>query len=181
MVGSSGMAIVGRDASRPGALNPRLGEVYFAAPDADFREFVGDLKDYAGVPQRVTVAANMHDSALRLSQLINRASRAGRPDLGELSTDASTALLSATHMPGFDVIQIRPGDIPGLSRTSHTFWYEDPWASSDVLITLLFDLPPLERGLDGHNAPSGAHYYAFPPDYPERLPGVMARVRAGAR
>ena len=42
---------------------------------------------------------------------------------------------------------MRPENIPGLSNRSHTFWYDDPWVSSDVLITLLYHLPPDERGL----------------------------------
>ena len=80
-VGSDGLAMVGRDAKQPGAVAPRLGEVYHAAPDADFRGFVDDMRDYADEAQRVTVAVNLGDSALRLSQVINRASRAGRPDM----------------------------------------------------------------------------------------------------
>ena len=75
--------------SEPGAPSFRLGEVYHAAPDADFRGFVDDMRDYADEAQRMTVAVNMNDSALRLSQAINRASRAGRPDMRELSPEAT--------------------------------------------------------------------------------------------
>jgi hypothetical protein len=48
--------------------------------------------------------------------------------------------------------------------------------SSDVLITFLFHLPPAERGLVSGQV-GEATYWAFPPDYEARLPGVMARLR----
>ena len=42
-VGSEGLALAGRAAELPGAPPLRLGEVYHAAPDADFRGFAGTL------------------------------------------------------------------------------------------------------------------------------------------
>jgi len=176
-VGSDGLAIVGRDAEQPGAPSFRLGEVYHAAPDADFRGFVDDMREYAGQTKQVTVAVNMNDSALRLSQLVNRASRAGRPDMAELSPEATNWLLSAATDYGLKILRVRPENIPGLSQRSHTFWYDDPWVSSDVLITLLYHLPPGERGLAAEKAASGAEYWTFMPDYPEQLAAVMERLR----
>lgn len=176
-VGSDAMAMVGRDAVAPGAPAPRLGEIYHAAPDADFRSFIDDMRDYADKAQRVTVSVNLNDSALRLSQVVNRASRAGRPDMRELSPDATSWLLDATKQYGLELLRVRPENIPGLSRTSHTFWYDDPWVSSDVLITLLYHLPADQRGLAEGEAGSGAHYWTFMPDYPEQLSKVMDRLR----
>ena len=176
-VGSDGLAKVGRDAKRPGAVAPRLGEVYHAAPDADFRGFVDGMRDYADVAQRVSVAVNMGDSALRLSQVINRASRAGRPDMRELTPDATRWLLDVTRQHGLDVVRVRPENIPGLSTLSHTFWYDDPWVSSDVLITFLYHLPPEQRGLAVGEGSTGARYWTFMPDYPEQLSKVLTRLR----
>lgn len=176
-VGSDALAMVGRDAAQPGATGPRLGEVYHAAPDADFRGFVDDMRDYADKSERVTVAVNMSDSALRLSQVVNRASRAGRPDMRELEPEATNWLLDASKSYGTELLRVRPENIPGLSSGSHTFWYDDPWVSSDVLITLLYHLPAGERGLAGGEAATGAHYWTFAPDYPEQLAKVMARLR----
>lgn len=180
-VGSSALALVGRHAGQPGAIAPRLGEVYHAAPDADFRDFVNDLRDYAGHARRVTVSANLNDTALRLSQAINRASRAGRPDISEIGPEATNWLLQATSEHGLELLRIRPENIPGLSSRSHTFWYDDPWISSDVLITLLFHLRPAERGLTAGASPNGARYWTFTPNYPEQLANVMARLRTRRR
>lgn len=176
-VGSDALAIVGRDANAPGAAAPALGEIYHAAPDADFRTFVDDMASYADKAERTTVAVNLGDSALRLSQLINRASRAGRPDMRELSQEQTDWLLRATTEYDMDVLRVRPENIPGLSNSSHTFWYDDPWVSSDVLITLLYDLPAGQRGLAEGETPTGARYWTFTPDYPEKLAGVLNRLR----
>jgi esterase/lipase superfamily enzyme len=176
-VGSSALALVGRHAGQPGAHAPRLGEVYHAAPDADLRDFVNDLRDYAGRARRVTVSANLNDTALRLSQVVNRASRAGRPDIAEIGPEATSWLLQATGESGLELLRIRPENIPGLSSRSHTFWYDDPWISSDVLITLLYHLRPDERGLAAGASPTGNRYWTFTPDYPEQLSNLMARLR----
>ena len=176
-VGSDGLAMVGRDAQASGAVAPALGEIYHAAPDADFRTFVDDMASYADKAERITVAVNLNDSALRLSQMINRASRAGRPDMRELSDEQSDWLLDAVSEYGIDLLRVRPENIPGLSRRSHTFWYDDPWVSSDVLITLFYDLPVRERGLAEGRTGSGAQYWTFTSDYPERLAGVVERLR----
>ena len=76
-----------------------------------------------------------------------------------------------------NVLRVRPENIPGLSHRSHTFWYDDPWVSSDVLITLLYHLSPDKRGLAPGEAATGARYWTFMPDYPEQLAKVLTRLR----
>jgi esterase/lipase superfamily enzyme len=180
VVGSDGLAILGRRLEEQGDTESPLGEVYHAAPDADFRSFVDDMRDYADRAERTTVAVNMNDSALRLSQRVNNGSRAGRPDMRELSAEATEWLLDATKIYALDLLQVRPENIPGLSRFSHTFWYEDPWVSSDVLITLLYHAPADKRGLEQGDASFGAHYWTFGADYEDRLPGVIGGLLASS-
>jgi esterase/lipase superfamily enzyme len=174
-VGSDALARLGRE--RP-EVAARVGEVYHAAPDADFRGFVADLGDYAGTVRRVTASVNLGDSALRLAGAVNRGSRAGRPDLRELSPEAGNWLLGAAGEGKLEVLQVRPEVMPGLSATSHTFWYDDPWVSNDLLVALLFHLAPADRGLEAGTAASGARYWTFPGDYPERLPALRTAIRA---
>ena len=125
----------------------------------------------------MTVSANMADSALRLSAVVNRGSRAGRPDFAELSPGASRFLMDATAK-GLELVQVRPENIPGLSATSHVFWYMDPWNSSDVFLTLLFGMAPEARGLKAGVGEADKPYWTFPADYPDRLPGVIVRAEA---
>lgn len=173
-IGSEALARLARE--RPEAAG-RLGEVYHAAPDADFRGFVADLEAYGGAARRVTAAVNLGDSALRLAQAVNRASRAGRPDLRELTPEAADALLAAAADGRLEVLRVAPEAMPDLPATSHTFWYDDPWVSNDVLVTLLFHLAPDQRQLDSGVTPSGAPYATFPPDYPLRMPGLREVLR----
>ena len=79
-------------------------------------------------------------------------------------------------------MQVHPDRMPELSATSHTFWYDHPWASNDVLLTLLFHLPAAARGLDPGTAPSGARYWTFPPGLPRAHAGGQGcRARRARR
>jgi hypothetical protein len=135
------------------------------------------LKDYASRVARTTVAVNMNDGALRLSRVVNSASRAGRPDMAELSPEATQWLLDATDTYGLELLRVRPENIPGLSNFSHTFWYDDPWISSDVLFTLLYHFTPQDRGLAAGETSIGGHYWTFTPDYPLRLTTIVDQLR----
>lgn len=176
-VASDGLGRVGLY-SRERGFDPRLGQVHHSAPDADLRDFVGDLRDYAHIAQRVTVGLNMEDSALRLSEVLNRGSRAGRPDLRELSPGDMRFLQQANRELGLEIVRVRPGDLQGVGPRSHGFWYMDPWAASDVILELMFALGAADRGLEPGPGASGVAYFVFPPDYPERLPGVLQRASA---
>ncbi len=177
-VGSDALALVARQDPVAAA---RLGEVYHAAPDADFRGFVDDLADYGKAARRVTTAVNLGDSALRLAGAVNRASRAGRPDLSELSPEAAVFLLQAANYQGLEIVQVQPETMAELAASSHTFWYDDPWVSNDVLMTLLFHLSPADRQLDAGTTASGGHYWTFPPDYPARMPALLETLRTQTR
>ena len=159
----------------------RLGEIYHAAPDADFRRFVDDLGHYAGFARRVTTAVNLGDSALRLAEAVNRASRAGRPDLAELSPASAEWLLAAADDQGLEILQVRPENMPDLAATSHTFWYDDPWVSNDLFLTLFFNLAPAERGLEPGTGESGTRYWTFTPDYPARIAALGEQLAAAHR
>jgi hypothetical protein len=172
-VGSAGLAYLA--ATTP---QTRLGEVYHAAPDADFRRFVDDLAAYAPLAAGVTTAVNLGDAALRLAGAVNRASRAGRPDIRELDPDSARWLLGASTDHGITILQIHPENMPNTPATSHTFWNDDPWVSNDLLVLLLAGLAPADRALDPGTSPSGGSYWTFPPDYPARMPALRERLLA---
>ena len=174
MVASPGLAILGTPSPGYDPASVRLGEVYFPAPDADFRTFVGELQAYHGLPERVTVTANMRDSVLVLSRLHQRGSRAGRPDPSELGPEDAQWMVEASRRLDFDLISARAGDLPGMERRSHIFWYDHPWVSSDVLLKMLFHFPPEQRGLQRNAMDGGLEYWSFPADYEARLDAVMA-------
>ena len=168
-VGTDALALLARGSPE---VADRLGEVFHAAPDADFRGFVDDLAVYAPFADRVTAAVNLGDSALRLAAAMNGGSRAGRPDISELTPEATAFLFGAAQDQGLEILRVRPENMEGMSSTSHTFWYDDPWVSNDALVTLLFNLTGEERGLEAGMSESGAPYWTFPVDYPARMPGL---------
>lgn len=156
----------------------RLGEVYLAAPDVAFPTFVSQLPSYIGAARRITVSANLNDAALGLSRWVNGVSRLGNPDLSELSENDTRWLIDASERFNFDLISVEPEVVPGLGRGSHSFWYDNPWVSSDVLIKMLFHLPPSARGLARNRTEPGFPFWTFPPDYGQRVLAIMRRLRA---
>ena len=180
MIASPGLARaageVGRAADQ-GSL--RLGEIYYAAPDIDFPVFVENLSRYEGQVRRVTVAVNTSDSVLSFAQWIHRVSRAGRPNLAEIGPEETAWLVAASGRDELDVLSIRPEDLPGLPATSHAFWYDHPWVSSDVLLKLLFQAPPPARGLDPNSNEIELAFWTFPADYAARLPAVARKLARG--
>jgi esterase/lipase superfamily enzyme len=157
----------------------RLGQVYFAAPDVDTRRFVDDLKRYVDLVDRVTLSINLNDSVLRFAAMANRASRAGRPDLGELSAEQTMFLVDASQDYGFDVLNVDPETIPDLPPRSHAFWYEAPWVSGDLLVQVLLNRPPELRGLDPQSTPDGKRYWGFPIDFDARVRRIVREALEG--
>ena len=121
-----------------------------------------------------SIAANMNDSALRFANLVHRASRAGRPDPSELDAAQTGFLVEASRRLGFDLIRVDPYDIPKLPETSHAFWYEDPWVSSDLLGLMLLNAEPQRRGLASQSTDGGVRYWSFPPDFDVRVRQLFA-------
>ncbi|MGZ8273342.1 MAG: alpha/beta hydrolase [Burkholderiaceae bacterium] len=156
--------------------NLRLRNVYYAAPDLDTRLFVDQMSEYINVVGRITVAFNRGDFALRVSQLVNHASRAGRPDADDLDSRQRSFMIEASQRLGFDLVEVDPAAIPGLARRSHAFWYEHPWVSSDVIALLLFGATPAERGLEERIGERGARFWTFPSDFDQRIARLFAQA-----
>ena len=113
----------------------------------------------------VTLTVNLEDSVLGLAQDFHGTSRAGRPDLEELSLEETRWLIEASRHTVFDIIDVGNSEIPGFPSGSHGFWYQHPWVSSDVLVQF-----PLSRQAGG----------AWPGQVPDREgchhPGISPRT-----
>jgi len=179
MIASPGLARAAGNAaaeSEPG--RQRLGEIYYAAPDIDFPVFVGNLPRYQDQVRRVTVAVNRGDRALSFAEWRHRVSRAGRPNLAEIGPEETRWLVGASGREELDVLSIRPEDLPGLPATSHAFWYDHPWVSSDILLKLRFHAPPSARGLSPDTNEIELAFWRFPADYAQRLPDVVRTLQS---
>jgi esterase/lipase superfamily enzyme len=181
MIASPGLARAADEAEAagdPGRV--RLGEIYYAAPDIDFPVFVDNLPRYEDQVRRVTGAINLSDKALSFAQWIHRVSRAGRPNLADIGPEQANWLVAASGRDELDVLSIRPEDLPGLPTGSHSFWYDHPWVSSDVLLKLRFHAAPRQRGLRPNTHENELAFWTFPPDYAERLPAVVQALDSGS-
>lgn len=150
----------------------RIGEVYFAAPDAALEPFIGRYMKFKNIVDRTTVNINTEDSVLRFSAIQNGESRLGRPDETDLTAEETTILIGATNNPELNFLDLHGStalDIGG----EHSSWYEHPWVSSDLLMLLLFNAGPLERGLEEFSYEDGTLTYRFPDDYDTRLRNLL--------
>ena len=155
----------------------RLGEIYFAAPDLDFRSFLEDLATYIDLPNHVTLALNPDDSVLKFAARHHKASRAGRPDPDELSAEETRWVIDASRKMPLDILWITSETIPDMSRGSHSFWYSHPWVSTDVLVLFLLQAWPAERGLAEYEGERGGRIWYFPDDYPEKASRAINRLQ----
>ena len=155
----------------------RLGEIYFAAPDIDFRVFLENLATYIDLPNHVTLALNPNDSVLKHAARHHRVSRAGRPDPNELSAEETQWVIDASRKMPLDILWIDSETIPDMSKGSHSFWYSHPWVSTDVLIQFLLQLRPEDRGLAKYETERGHKLWYFPEDYPNQASRAINRLK----
>ena len=154
----------------------RLGEIYYAAPDVDFGRFLQNLATYDGMVQHVTLALNPNDSVLAFAARHHGVSRAGRPEPGELTAEETRLVQAAFGEMAFDLLLVDPDLIPDLARGAHDFWYRHPWVSTDVLIQLLFQARPSQRGLIPLEDDEGRRAWTFGSDYPQRASEAIEQL-----
>ncbi len=146
----------------------RIGEVYFASPDTAFQPFIERYLKFRNIVGRTTVNQNRNDTVLRFSAFSNGISRLGRPDANELNKDEVEIMIDALKSSQLDVIDV--GDSKALNLgSSHDSWYSHPWVSNDLLLLLLSNASPEERGLAAEYNERGIKLYYFPEDYEENI------------
>ena len=170
---SPGLAILGREKKGESRRKLRLGEVYFAGADIGIDTFLEDLQSYIDIPRSVTLTINLKDTVLAMAEWHHGVSRAGRPKAEDLSPEAAQWAQTASVESRLDIIGVDEKTVIGLSSGAHDFWYAHPWISSDVLVQFLFHADPLKRGLVENYNEHGLRYWTFPPDYPDRIIGII--------
>ncbi len=150
----------------------RVGEVYFAAPDTAFKPFVERYLKFKDIVNRTTISLNWNDRILLLAAMQNGVSRLGRPDTSELEESEIQAIVEFLDTPDLDVIDAGGSRALNLGR-SHDYWYSNPWVSNDLLMLLIFNASPEERGLVPFRTEGGTTLYHFPDDYAEIIPYLL--------
>jgi hypothetical protein len=76
-----------------------------------------------------------------------------------------------------DLVDVAGAENRFGSWLGHSYFHEDPWVSTDVLMTLSTPLHPLDRGLQRDE---GRKVYAFGPAYPGRAQDAARKAFPGA-
>ncbi|MHC4947660.1 MAG: alpha/beta hydrolase [Planctomycetota bacterium] len=151
----------------------RLGHLVLVAPDMDLGLFANAIHDeMTGVPEAITVYVSTRDRALRLSTWIYGFAR-----LGAALTALTPKALEFLHEnPAVEMIDVANAEKEHGSWLGHSYFHQDPWVSSDVLMTLRWSAEPADRGLE---LPEGSPIWSFPEDYPERARAAAAALYGG--
>ncbi|MEX0332821.1 MAG: alpha/beta hydrolase [Puniceicoccaceae bacterium] len=146
----------------------RLGTVYYAAADVPRNEFIAALPGINDLVDRVVVTASSNDEALKSAQFIMRGSlRIGQ--LGHnLEGEQLDIVLNADRLEFIDMSRGR--DERGFDITGHRYWFNHPWASTDMLLSIRSDLEPEQRGLEPTEV---SILWWMPEDYPQRLRNLV--------
>jgi len=142
----------------------KLGHVILVGSDVDRSVMLGYLLDGAlGVPDTLTIYQSSGDSALGLSRRVFGRNRLGQIVAGDLSRPGLRDFLE--QHPELRIIDVSDAEA-GTAGSGHGYFRESPWVSSDILMALLYDLAPSDRGLVRKpNSP----IWTFPEDYVGRL------------
>jgi esterase/lipase superfamily enzyme len=169
------LALQGEAASGTTRTGPggRIGHVILAGSDIDRQVFGSMLSDgLLDQVDRMSIYLSRKDEALGISRWVFGRDRLGQDWIaGEMLPSVRRWLLETDELV---VINVTAAE-GSTSGNGHGYFRRSPWASSDILATLMLDLSPAERGLV--RAP-GEPIWQFPSDYVQRLRmGIEAAER----
>lgn len=144
----------------------RIGHVILAGSDLDrevARKYLAD--GFLEVPQHLSVYMSSRDRALGMSRLLTRRKR-----LGQMWAEGALAQRVADYLhereADLSVIYVAAAE-GATTGNGHAYFRDSPWVSSDILMSLAYDLAPDDRGLARFE--EGSPIWTFPSDYIERL------------
>ncbi|MGI9257521.1 MAG: alpha/beta hydrolase, partial [Gammaproteobacteria bacterium] len=170
--------LLGKRIQDPSIL--RLGHVYLAQSDQPISEFFSELPLYFDLLEAMTVTAARGDRVLRLAGMTDGQTRLGAISERsgarlDLSPDIAARVAKILNSERMVIIDL--SDVPAVEyRLTHDAWYDSPWVSTDVMLTLLGNLNVRQRALEPVKV-TGATVWRFPPDYIERLNANISQWR----
>ncbi len=142
----------------------KLGHVILVGSDVERAQLAGYFLDGAlEILDDLTIYASGTDKALGVARLLLRRYRSGQiEDVEDLGPRAREFFDNTEKLILIDAT----GTVGSDSGNGHAYFRSSPWVSSDILMTLMRNLPPGERGLVRR---TDLPVWAFPDDYSERL------------
>lgn len=162
--------IYGQRRDREELLALKLENVILVGSDVDRAILGGYLVDGAlSVPQSLTIYQSQRDGALNMSRIVFGRERSGQAFGGDLDDRTRRFLDDHPRLRVIDVSDADGGKVIG----GHGYFRKSPWVSSDILMTLMYNLEPGDRGLVRE---ADRPIWRFPPDYVERLRESLGRA-----
>jgi esterase/lipase superfamily enzyme len=155
----------------------RIGNLILVGSDLDRQVFSAYIADQAlNVPRHLNVYVSDKDTALGFSRRLTRRDRLGQMITEEDLPPGARRFLT-DHKDRVSVIDV--SDAEGADTgNGHGYFRSSPWASSDILMSLMYDLTAEQRGLVlKPNIP----VWDFPSDYMSRLWAALAEVNPDFR
>ena len=154
-----------------------LRNVILLGSDLDRGVFGSFLADgLLNVSRHLSIYVSQHDKALGFSQFLTRRGRLGQlwgGKSGAIHPLARQALINYRDQISFINVTEAEGANTG---NGHGYFRSSPWASSDVLMSMYYNLTPEQRGLvEQEDLP----IFTFPPDYISRLWDAIKAVDPG--
>jgi len=145
----------------------RIGRIILVGSDYD-RQLFGALlaEGMLKIPETMTIYMSHKDKALNISRWLFRRDRLGQIDRLTLNPIVVQYLNNTPQLILIDVSNAE-GSAEG---NGHAYFRNSPWVSSDILMSLMYDLDPNERGLV---TTSERRIWTFPNDYIERLKAAL--------
>jgi len=172
------IALMNKASGDNGAYTPpRLGEVILIGSDVDRANFGQALLDgILDASDRLTVYMSGSDSALDFSSLLSwREQRVGQIwTREEITPVLEQRILAFETLALIDVSAADAAD----AGSGHSYFRTSPWASSDLIVLLLYGLSPEDRGLIRE---PGYPIWQFPSDYPARITATVAELERSAK
>ena len=170
------LALIHQHDSESQARNAtRLGNVILVGSDVDTGTFASYIIDgLLRVQDRLTIYTSPSDKALHLSEKIFAHRRIGEILPGTLDERMRQFVASSSQVALIDVAEADNFD----DGNGHAYFRKSPWVSSDILMTLRYDLAPAERGLERRG---DSPLWLFPDDYLSRFEKALAQASAAQR
>ena len=149
----------------------KLGNVILIGSDVDRHIMAGYLLDGAlRIPEAITIYQSQDDGALNMSKKVFRLERSGQVVFSGPMTPEQEQFFDENPQLRFIDVTNAEG---GTDHGGHSYFRSSPWVSSDILMTLMYNLSPGERGLELYE---DYPLWDFPEDYVSRLRSSIAEV-----
>jgi esterase/lipase superfamily enzyme len=149
----------------------KLGNIILVGSDVDRQILGGYLLDGAlRIPEAITIYQSSGDSALGLSKWVFGRNRTGQV-VDDGLIDPNIVAFFEEH-PNLRLVDVTDAE-GGTSGSGHSYFRTSPWVSSDVLMTLMYNLAPADRGLVMSEQEP---IWTYPADYVEKLRQALGRV-----